>query len=123
MNLSAIVCCSRIKDLSCLFKHLLAHCSHLWEVMDRDIDRFGKAMLDCWLRERLNATTSCVQCNLVAEKLKSMQITGIKGKPKKIGSFMAQAHEEELLVIKQVVCADFAKRRWKPLIMCYCCAR
>ena len=41
----------------------------------------------------------------------------------KIGSFMAQAREEELLVIKQVVCADFAKRMWKPLIMCYCCAR
>ena len=26
--------------------------ANLWEVTDKDIDRFGKAMLDAWLRER-----------------------------------------------------------------------
>ena len=92
--------------------------ANLWEVTDKDIDRFGKAMLDCCLKERLTASTGCVQCNLVAEKLKSMQITGTKGIAKKktsrkknpedvdfgtpteccnhrpkIGSFMGQARE------------------------------
>ncbi|GFY89325.1 separase [Actinidia rufa] len=92
--------------------------ANLWEVTDKDIDRFGKAMLDCCLKERLTASTGCVQCNLVAEKFKSMEITGTKGIAKKktsrkknpedvdistpteccnhrpkIGSFMGQARE------------------------------
>ncbi|XP_057465962.1 LOW QUALITY PROTEIN: separase-like [Actinidia eriantha] len=92
--------------------------ANLWEVTDKDIDRFGKAMLDCCLKERLTASTGCVQCNVVAEKFKSMQITGTKGIAKKktsrkkfpedvdigtpteccnhrpkIGSFMGQARE------------------------------
>ncbi|GFY89199.1 separase [Actinidia rufa] len=57
--------------------------ANLWEVTDKDIDRFGKAMLDCCLKERLTASTGCVQCNAVAEKFKSMQITGTKGIAKK----------------------------------------
>ncbi|XP_057494488.1 LOW QUALITY PROTEIN: separase-like [Actinidia eriantha] len=92
--------------------------ANLWEVTDKDIDRFGKAMLDCCLKERLTASTGCVQCNLVAEKFKSVEITGTKGIAKKktsrkkipedvdigtpteccnhrpkIGSFMGQARE------------------------------
>ena len=91
--------------------------ANLWEVTDKDIDRFGKAMLDAWLRERSSPSVACAQCRLVAE-LKSMSITGGKGDAKKkiprkklskacssvlcedycnhrpkIGSFMSQARE------------------------------
>ncbi|KAL0422317.1 UNVERIFIED_CONTAM: Separase, partial [Sesamum latifolium] len=37
--------------------------ANLWEVTDKDIDRFGKAMLNAWLRERSAASTKCAQCN------------------------------------------------------------
>ena len=56
--------------------------ANLWEVTDKDIDRFGKAMLDAWLRERSSPSVVCAQCRLVAE-LKSMSITGGKGDAKK----------------------------------------
>ncbi|KAL7205879.1 hypothetical protein ACSBR2_018738 [Camellia fascicularis] len=96
--------------------------ANLWEVTDKDIDRFGKAMLDCLLKERSTASTGCVQCTSVAEKFKSMKITGTKGNDKKktsrknmpedfddsicnnccnhrpkIGSFMGQAREACIL--------------------------
>ncbi|KAI8026960.1 Separase [Camellia lanceoleosa] len=96
--------------------------ANLWEVTDKDIDRFGKAMLDCLLKERSTASTGCVQCTSVAEKFKSMKITGTKGNAKKktsrknmpedfddsicnnccnhrpkIGSFMGQAREACIL--------------------------
>jgi hypothetical protein len=50
--------------------------ANLWEVTDKDIDRFGKAMLDAWLRERSNPL-GCAQCNLVAEEFEAMTIGGI----------------------------------------------
>ncbi|KAL6964352.1 separase [Sarracenia purpurea var. burkii] len=94
--------------------------ANLWEVTDKDIDRFGKAMLDCCLNERLAVSMGCVPCNLFAEKFKSMKITGINGNAKKkktssknfsenfdindrcnhrpnIGSFMGQAREACML--------------------------
>lgn len=58
--------------------------ANLWDVTDKDIDRFGKAMLDNWLRERSAASSDCVQCtNLIAKKFSSMQIAGTKGNTKK----------------------------------------
>lgn len=91
--------------------------ANLWEVTDKDIDRFGKAMLDSWLKERLSPCTSCVQSNLL-EEFDSMSIKASKGNAKKknsrkklpevcergsnrnscehrpkIGSFMGQARE------------------------------
>ena len=51
--------------------------ANLWEVTDKDIDRFGKAMIDAWLREISSPSVVCAQYRLVAE-LKSMSITGGK---------------------------------------------
>lgn len=48
--------------------------ANLWEVTDKDIDRFGKAMLEAWLRERSNP------------------FSGYDHRPK-IGSFICQARE------------------------------
>ena len=51
--------------------------ANLWEVTNKNIDRFGKAMLDAWLREISSPFVVCAQYRLVAE-LKSMSITGGK---------------------------------------------
>lgn len=94
--------------------------ANLWEVTDKDIDRFGKAMLDAWLEERSSVSLGCDQCNLVAKEFEAMNIKSGKGKAKKkvpktktkaagtfaggavinscdhrpkIGAFMAQARE------------------------------
>ncbi|GMI95409.1 EXTRA SPINDLE POLES, RADIALLY SWOLLEN 4, homolog of separase, HOMOLOGY OF SEPARASE 1 [Hibiscus trionum] len=36
--------------------------ANLWEVTDKDIDRFGKAVLNAWLRERTDLA-DCSECN------------------------------------------------------------
>ncbi|KAJ6704493.1 hypothetical protein OIU85_030317 [Salix viminalis] len=57
--------------------------ANLWEVTDKDIDRFGKAMLDAWLNERSSVSLGCDQCNLVAKEFEAMNIKTGKGKAKK----------------------------------------
>ncbi|XP_057803899.1 separase isoform X2 [Salvia miltiorrhiza] len=56
--------------------------ANLWEVTDKDIDRFGKAMLNAWLRERSAASSECAQC----------MPTKCIHRPR-IASFMAQARD------------------------------
>ncbi|RDX78338.1 Separase, partial [Mucuna pruriens] len=87
---------------------------NLWEVTDKDIDRFGRAMLDAWLKERSDMPMECLQCNL-SEEFEAMNLKGCKGRAKrkaprkkllaesespkncdhrrKIGAFMGQARE------------------------------
>ncbi|XP_020220359.1 separase isoform X1 [Cajanus cajan] len=93
--------------------------ANLWDVTDKDIDRFGKAMLDAWLKERSDMPTECLQCNLLSEEFEALKLKGCKGRPKrkaprkklleltadesespkncghrrKIGAFMGQARE------------------------------
>ncbi|KAK7412084.1 hypothetical protein VNO78_03531 [Psophocarpus tetragonolobus] len=91
---------------------------NLWEVTDKDIDRFGKAMLNAWLKERSDMVpTECSQCNLLSEEFEALNLKGGKGRVKrkvprkkllelaeseslkicghrrKIGAFMSQARE------------------------------
>ncbi|KAL1534288.1 separase [Salvia divinorum] len=56
--------------------------ANLWEVTDKDIDRFGKAMLNAWLRERSTASSECPRC----------MPTKCIHRPR-IASFMAQARD------------------------------
>lgn len=57
--------------------------ANLWEVTDLDIDRFAKAVLKSFLEERSMSSTGCIQCSLLAEELKSMNVNERKGNPKK----------------------------------------
>ncbi|GLT85957.1 hypothetical protein SLE2022_041220 [Rubroshorea leprosula] len=90
--------------------------ANLWEVTDKDIDRFAKAMLDAWLRARSDIANPS-QCNVLQKEFEGMHISGRKGNSKKrvplkelpethndsskntfdhrpkIGSFMGQARE------------------------------
>ncbi|KAF8019982.1 hypothetical protein BT93_G0618 [Corymbia citriodora subsp. variegata] len=91
--------------------------ANLWEVTDKDIDRFGKAMLDAWLKERSNSS-GCILCSSLANEFKAIDIKNNGGNPRKklskkklpelsntkkcsdtchhkpmIGSFMGQARE------------------------------
>ncbi|GKV23855.1 hypothetical protein SLEP1_g33542 [Rubroshorea leprosula] len=90
--------------------------ANLWEVTDKDIDRFAKAMLDAWLRARSDIANPS-QCNVLLKEFEGMHISGRKGNSKKrvplkelpethndsskntfdhrpkIGSFMGQARE------------------------------
>nr|GLL45584.1 separase [Ipomoea trifida] len=56
--------------------------ANLWEVTDKDIDRFGKKMLDAWFRERSGASAGCDQCSTVSEQFRSLNITEGEGKRK-----------------------------------------
>ncbi|KAK7246827.1 hypothetical protein RIF29_41697 [Crotalaria pallida] len=58
--------------------------ANLWEVTDKDIDRFGRAMLDAWLKERSDLPTECLQCKLLSEEFEAMNLKGgNKGKAKR----------------------------------------
>ncbi|CAN7071285.1 unnamed protein product [Brassica oleracea var. botrytis] len=55
--------------------------ANLWDVTDRDIDRFGKALLEAWLRERSDSSSppsegGCSQCELLANELAAMNLKG-----------------------------------------------
>ena len=69
--------------------------ANLWEVTDKDIDRFGKAMLDAWLRER--GCKGNVRRKTRRKKSPEVHDTSsIKDScdhGPKIGSFMSQARE------------------------------
>lgn len=97
--------------------------ANLWEVTDKDIDRFGKAVLDAWLEERSNTTRICTQCNSLAKEFETMDLrdnrTGKKNRKKlpknkpapksrdcegcrddcgaRVGSFMGRAREACML--------------------------
>ncbi|KAH9685963.1 Separase [Citrus sinensis] len=88
--------------------------ANLWDVTDKDIDRFGKTMLDAWLRERSSVPMGCDQCSSVQDEAKngrgkvnkkrmlrkklpetsdiSLCNNGCDHRPK-LGSFMGQARE------------------------------
>ncbi|KAJ0263460.1 Separase [Hirschfeldia incana] len=97
--------------------------ANLWDVTDRDIDRFAKALLEACLRERSDSPSSsssedgCSQCESLANELAAMNLKGnatkrtrkpsSRNKPaqsnvdnecnhkhgRKIGSFIAAARE------------------------------
>ncbi|KAL0738807.1 hypothetical protein Bca4012_015017 [Brassica carinata] len=57
--------------------------ANLWDVTDRDIDRFGKALLEAWLRERSDSPSpssssegGCSQCESLANELAAMNLKG-----------------------------------------------
>jgi len=52
----------------------------LWDVTDRDIDRFGKALLEAWLQERSDSSSEggCSQCESLANDLAAMTLKGTK---------------------------------------------
>ncbi|XP_022748574.1 separase isoform X3 [Durio zibethinus] len=56
--------------------------ANLWEVTDKDIDRFGKAVLNAWLRERMDLA-DCSQCNQLVKEFEAMKIKGRKGNSRK----------------------------------------
>nr|GMD92871.1 separase isoform X1 [Ipomoea batatas] len=58
--------------------------ANLWEVTDKDIDRFGKKMLDAWFRERSSASAGCDQCSTVSEQFRDRP---------RAGSFMGEARK------------------------------
>ncbi|KAH9606493.1 hypothetical protein KSS87_016437, partial [Heliosperma pusillum] len=57
--------------------------ANLWEVTDRDIDRFAKAMLKSFMEERSMSSTDCIQCSLMAEEFESMTMNENLGNPKR----------------------------------------
>ncbi|KAI9176721.1 hypothetical protein LWI28_006369 [Acer negundo] len=58
--------------------------ANLWEVTDKDIDRFGKAILDACLRERSSISVDCDQCTLLAEEVEVKNARVCKGQKKKV---------------------------------------
>ncbi|KAL9237436.1 hypothetical protein vseg_011984 [Gypsophila vaccaria] len=57
--------------------------ANLWEVTDRDIDRFAKTMLKSFMEERSMSSTGCIQCSLLAEEFESMNVDEKRGNPKR----------------------------------------
>ena len=57
--------------------------ANLWEVTDKDIDRFGKAILDACIRTRSTTSSDCPQCAEISEEFQKLNIDGDKRKGKK----------------------------------------
>ncbi|CAL4967209.1 unnamed protein product [Urochloa decumbens] len=59
--------------LSYLFAGSPAIIANLWDVSDKDIDRFSKALLNSWLQEIFTDGNNCSKCTLLTQ-LESMNI-------------------------------------------------
>lgn len=61
--------------------------ANLWEVTDKDIDRFGKTLLESWLKQRSAISEDCPECSLLVDKFRSLDVidTTEDGKGKKRG--------------------------------------
>ncbi|OMO79929.1 Peptidase C50, separase [Corchorus capsularis] len=56
--------------------------ANLWEVTDKDIDRFGKAVVEAWLRERMELA----DCSQMVKEFEAMRIKGRRGNSRKKGA-------------------------------------
>nr|TKW23443.1 hypothetical protein SEVIR_4G292500v2 [Setaria viridis] len=52
--------------------------ANLWDVSDKDIDRFSKALLHSWLREDSADDSNCSQCSQLTQEFESINI-GVEG--------------------------------------------
>ncbi|XP_022149194.1 separase isoform X2 [Momordica charantia] len=59
--------------------------ANLWEVTDKDIDRFGKAVLEAWLRERSSVLPSSPRCDILTKEFETINISS-KRISKKVAS-------------------------------------
>ncbi|XP_071716106.1 separase [Rutidosis leptorrhynchoides] len=57
--------------------------ANLWDVTDKDIDRFGKTMLDSWIKVRSTNSVDCEKCTEISDKLEELNIDGGKRKAKR----------------------------------------
>lgn len=48
--------------------------ANLWDVTDKDIDRFSRAMLDAWLQEQSTPPTHCTRCKHMVEEFRCMKL-------------------------------------------------
>lgn len=77
--------------------------ANLWDVTDKDIDRFAKVILDAWLQEE-SACRGCPGCNHMVEEFGCMTLDN-KGKTK-----VPKSRKNALKVQKlQGVCNDDSK--------------
>ncbi|KAF6164599.1 hypothetical protein GIB67_032827 [Kingdonia uniflora] len=57
--------------------------ANLWDVTDKDIDKFGKSMLNAWLQERSTSSTNSTSSGSLVEEFESMNIRDSKKNAKK----------------------------------------
>uniref|UniRef100_A0ACD5YX29 Uncharacterized protein n=1 Tax=Avena sativa TaxID=4498 RepID=A0ACD5YX29_AVESA len=60
--------------LSYLFAGSPSVIANLWDVSDKDIDRFSKALLNSWLQENFAAGKNCSKCCPLTQEFESMTI-------------------------------------------------
>jgi separase len=49
--------------------------ANLWDVSDKDIDRFSKVLLDSWLQENIEADKNCPKCCQLTQEFEALDIT------------------------------------------------
>ncbi|KAK4751903.1 hypothetical protein SAY87_020701 [Trapa incisa] len=60
--------------LSCLVAGSPAIIANLWEVTDKDIDRFGKAVLGAWLEARSKTSRQCAHHDSLAKEMEAADV-------------------------------------------------
>ncbi|XP_047080035.1 separase-like [Lolium rigidum] len=85
--------------------------ANLWDVTDKDIDRFSKALLNSWLQENLMANKDCPKCCPLAQEFESMTIA-VKdnGKPRRKGS-RSRKHQQTVEVDDSSNCCNCGHKR------------
>ncbi|KAG0532378.1 hypothetical protein BDA96_04G103300 [Sorghum bicolor] len=73
--------------LSYLFAGSPAIIANLWDVSDKDIDRFSKALLNSWLHDNSLGGNNCSKCSQLTKEFESMSIASEeKGRARRQGT-------------------------------------
>lgn len=85
--------------------------ANLWDVSDKDIDRFSKALLNSWLQEKFTSAKDCPKCCPLTQEFESMTIAAKdSGRPRRKGT-RGQKQQQTAEIDASSHCCNCGHRR------------
>lgn len=99
--------------LSYLFAGSPSVIANLWDVSDKDIDRFSKALLNSWLQEKFKAAKNCPKCcRPLTQEFESTTIAAKdNGRPRRKGTRQGQKQQQTGEIDGSSNCCNCRHRR------------
>ncbi|KAK1697147.1 hypothetical protein QYE76_013844 [Lolium multiflorum] len=99
--------------LSYLFAGSPSVIANLWDVLDKDIDRFSKALLNSWLQENFKAAKNCPKCcRPLTQEFESMTVAAKDNdRPRRKGTRRGKKQQQRAEIDCSSNCCNCRHRR------------
>jgi separase len=99
--------------LSYLFAGSPSVIANLWDVSDKDIDRFSKALLNSWLQENFKASKNCPKCcRPLTQEFESMTVAAKDDdRPRRKGTRRGKKQQQRAEINGSSNCCNCRHRR------------